>query len=249
MKHTDEQIAIFNCIAQTDDHLIVKAGAGTGKTTTIVESATLLPNGTKAAFLAFNKSIATELAERLPTDVEAKTFHAFGFAAIRAAGVKTKVNGYKVNNIIKDLLGADFYAAPLKKLVSLIKGSLIEGNDRKAINRLIDEYNINFNSEREEEIAIQAIPSILTMCKTQTHLIDFDDMIWMPLVNDYPFPKYDVLFVDEAQDFNESQREMISKCVNGGRCIIVGDKNQAIYGFRGADSNSINRFRQRLEKR
>ena len=248
MKHTDEQIAIFNCIAQTDDHLIVKAGAGTGKTTTIVESATLLPNGTKAAFLAFNKSIATELAERLPTDVEAKTFHAFGFAAIRAAGVKTKVNGYKVNNIIKDLLGADFYAAPLKKLVSLIKGSLIEGNDRKAINRLIDEYNINFNSEREEEIAIQAIPSILTMCKTQTHLIDFDDMIWMPLVNDYPFPKYDVLFVDEAQDFNESQREMISKCVNGGRCIIVGDKNQAIYGFRGADSNSINRFRQRLEK-
>ena len=248
MKHTEEQIAIFNCIATTDDHLIVNAGAGTGKTTTIVESATLLPLGTKAAFLAFNKSIATELAERLPADVEAKTFHAFGFAAIRAAGVKTRVNGYKVNNIIKDLLGGDFYAAPLKKLVSLIKGSLIEGNDRKAINRLIDEYNINFNSEREEEIAIQAIPSILTMCKTQTHLIDFDDMIWMPLVNNYPFPKYDVLFVDEAQDFNESQREMISKCVNGGRCIIVGDKNQAIYGFRGADSNSINLFRQRLEK-
>mgnify|MGYP003114127613 FL=1 len=248
MKHTEEQKAIFNCIRNTDDHLIVNAGAGTGKTTTIVESATLLPQGTKAAFLAFNKSIATELAERLPADVEAKTFHAFGFAAIRAAGIKTKVNGFKVNNIIKDLLGGDFYAAPLKKLVSLIKGSLIEGNDRKAINRLIDEYNINFNSEREEEIAIQAIPSILTMCKTQTHLIDFDDMIWMPLVNDYPFPKYDVLFVDEAQDFNESQREMISKCVNGGRCIIVGDRNQAIYGFRGADSNSINLFRQRLEK-
>ena len=248
MKHTEEQKAIFNCIKNTDDHLIVNAGAGTGKTTTIVESATLLPQGTKAAFLAFNKSIATELAERLPADVEAKTFHAFGFAAIRAAGIKTKVNGFKVNNIIKDLLGGDFYAAPLKKLVSLIKGSLIEGNDRKAINRLIDEYNINFNSEREEEIAIQAIPSILTMCKTQTHLIDFDDMIWMPLVNDYPFPKYDVLFVDEAQDFNESQREMISKCVNGGRCIIVGDRNQAIYGFRGADSNSINLFRQRLEK-
>ena len=86
------------------------------------------------------------------------------------------------------------------------------------------------------------------MCRTQTHLIDFDDMIWMPLVNDYPFPKYDVLFVDEAQDFNESQREMISKCVNGGRCIIVGDKNQAIYGFRGADSNSIGLFRERLMK-
>ena len=247
MKHTQEQQAIFDCITNTENHLIVNAGAGTGKTTTIVEAANMIGNK-KAAFLAFNKSIATELAERLPEGVEAKTFHAFGFSAIRAAGVRTKVNNFKLNNIIKDLLGADFYVAPLKQLVSLVKGSLVRGTDVKSINKLIDEYNINFNSDREERIAIESIPSILTMCKTQTHIIDFDDMIWMPLINDYPFPTYDVLFVDEAQDFNESQREMISKCVNGGRCIIVGDKNQAIYGFRGADSNSINLFRQRLLK-
>lgn len=247
MKHTNEQIAIFDCIENTENHLIINAGAGTGKTTTIVEAANRI-NGQKAAFLAFNKSIATELAERLPTDVEAKTFHAFGFAAIRAAGVKTKVNNFKVNNIIKDLHGADFYVAPLKKLVSLVKGSMIDGTDKKAINQLIDEYNINFNSDREERIAVESIPAILTMCRTQTHIIDFDDMIWMPIVNGYPFPKYDVLFVDEAQDFNEVQREMISLCVNGGRCIIVGDRNQAIYGFRGADSNSIAMFRQRLLK-
>jgi DNA helicase-2/ATP-dependent DNA helicase PcrA len=247
MKHTNEQIAIFDCIENTEDHLIINAGAGTGKTTTIVEAANRI-NGQKAAFLAFNKSIATELAERLPTGVEAKTFHAFGFAAIRAAGIKTKVNNFKLNNIIKELLGADYYIAPLKKLVSLVKGSLISPTDRNAIFGLIDEYNINFNSDREENIAIQSIPAILTLCKTQTHIIDFDDMIWLPIVNGYPFPKYDVLFVDEAQDFNEVQREMISLCVNGGRCIIVGDKNQAIYGFRGADSNSIAMFRQRLLK-
>lgn len=248
MEHTNEQKEIFNGIANTDNHIFINAGAGTGKTTTIVESSSLLPVGTKAAFLAFNKSIADELATKLPEGVVAKTFHAFGFAAIRAAGVKTKVNNFKLSNIIKDLLGADFYAVPLKKLVSLVKGGLIDGTDIKSITNLIGEYNINFNSEREERIAIESIPAILTMCKTQTHIIDFDDMIWMPLVNDYPFPKYDVLFVDEAQDFNESQREMISKCVNGGRCIIVGDKNQAIYGFRGADSNSINLFRERLMK-
>tara|TARA_R110002167_G_scaffold148779_2_gene341884 strand:+ start:1525 stop:2955 length:1431 start_codon:yes stop_codon:yes gene_type:complete len=248
MEYTTEQKEIFNGIENTENHVFINAGAGTGKTTTIVESSGKLPLGTKAAFLAFNKSIADELATKLPEGVDAKTFHAFGFAAIRAAGIKTKVNNYKLNNIIKDLLGADFYYVPLKKLVSLVKGSLIEGTDIKSINILIDDYNINFNSEREELIAIESIPAILTMCKTQTHIIDFDDMIWMPLVNDYPFPKYDVLFVDEAQDFNESQREMISKCVNGGRCIIVGDKNQAIYGFRGADSNSISLFKERLMK-
>ena len=95
MKHTNEQKAIFDCIENTENHLIVSAGAGTGKTTTIVEAAELLPYGTKAAFLCFNKSIQTELTERLPNGVEAKTFHAFGFAAIRAAGIKTKVNNWK----------------------------------------------------------------------------------------------------------------------------------------------------------
>ena len=43
MKHTNEQKAIFDCIENTENHLIVSAGAGTGKTTTIVEAAELLP--------------------------------------------------------------------------------------------------------------------------------------------------------------------------------------------------------------
>tara|TARA_R100000081_G_C4813857_1_gene173224 strand:- start:354 stop:1784 length:1431 start_codon:yes stop_codon:yes gene_type:complete len=244
---TKEQEDIWNAIENTENHVFVNAGAGTGKTFTIVEGANRV-EGKKSAFLAFNKSIATELAKRLPSDVEAKTFHAFGFAAIRNAGVKTKVNNYKVNNIIKELLGADYYVTPLKKLVSLMKGSMIDGGDISSIRRLIDEYNIQFESTREEELAISSAKTILSMCASQTHLIDFDDMVWLPLVNNYPLPTYDILFVDEAQDFNESQRELISRCVNGGRCIIVGDKNQAIYGFRGADSNSIALFKDRLSK-
>ena len=247
MEHTKEQLAIFDCIENSENHLIVNAGAGTGKTTTIIEAANRLPNGVKAAFLAFNKSIAEELGEKLPSNMEARTFHSFGFAAIRNAGVRTKYNGYKVNNIIKDLLGSDFHVAPLKRLVSLIKGSRMEyKNNISGIISIMDEYNIRFNSDREERIAIENIPKIMEVCKAQTNVIDFDDMIWLPLVNNYPFPKYDVLFVDEAQDFNEAQREMLSRCVNNGRFVIVGDKNQAIYGFRGADSNSINLFYQRL---
>mgnify|MGYP003627113102 CR=1 FL=1 len=243
---TNEQEAIWEAIETTDEHIFVNAGAGTGKTFTIVEAANRLPFGSSAAFLAFNKSIADELQERLPTDVEAKTFHSFGFAAIRKAGIKTKYNSYKLNNIIKELLGRDFWVAPVKKLVSLVKGSLVDGTDKKALLSLIEEYNINFNSDRELMLTLEAIPAILTMCRTQTHLVDFDDMIWLPLVNNYPLPKYNVMFVDEAQDFNESQRELIRRCVIGGRCVIVGDKNQAIYGFRGADSNSIGLFYKSL---
>lgn len=244
MKPTQEQIKIYEEIEDTENHVVINAGAGTGKTTTIVSASQRI--NCSAAFLAFNKSIATELAERLPSNVEAKTFHAFGFAAIRNAGLRTKVNNRKCHYIVQELLGKDCYTAPITKLVSLVKGSMIDGKDVASIRKLIDEYNISFESYREEEQAIQAIPSILTLCKTQTYHIDFDDMIWLPLVNNYPLPHYDMVFVDEAQDFNEMQRELIVRVVNGGRCIIVGDRNQAIYGFRGADSNSISRFIDRL---
>ena len=246
MKATQEQIAIYEEIENTQNHVVINAGAGTGKTTTIVESANRI--NCNAAFLAFNKSIATELGNKLPSNVEAKTFHAFGFAALRNAGIKTKVNNRKSHQVIQELLGKDYYTAPLSKLISLVKGSLVDGKDVKSIRRLIDEYNISFESHREEEQAILAIPSVLTLMKTQTHHIDFDDMVWLPIVNNYSLPTYDMVFVDEAQDFNEVQRELILRVVNGGRCIIVGDKNQAIYGFRGADSNSIAMFVKRLEQ-
>jgi len=247
MKYTEQQNEIFHSIVETESHVIVNAGAGTGKTSTIVEAANRI-DSTNAAFLCFNKSIQTELQERLPDSVDAKTFHAFGFAAIRNAGVRTKVDGRKTHYIIQELLGKDYYTAPLCKLISLIKGSLVEATDVKSIRGLIDQYNIVFESSREENQAIGAIPAILNLAKSQTNKIDFDDMIWLPLVNEYPMPHYDILFVDEAQDFNEAQRELISRVVNGGRCVIVGDKNQAIYGFRGADSNSMNMFKQRLMK-
>ena len=60
MKYTNEQAAIFDCIENTENHLIVNAGAGTGKTTTIVEAANKIGDK-KAAFLAFNKSILVSL--------------------------------------------------------------------------------------------------------------------------------------------------------------------------------------------
>ena len=201
------------------------------------------------AFLCFNKSIQTELAERLPDNVVAKTFHALGFAALRSAGIKTRVNNYKVKNIIDDILGKDFNAFPLVKLVGLVKGSLVDGDDKKTIFQLIDKYNINFESDREEEMAINAIPAILTQCRRNLAMIDFDDMIWIPIVENFPLPTFDVLFVDEAQDFNEMQRELIFRCAGNNRVVIVGDKNQAIYGFRGADSNSISIFKQELLSR
>ena len=246
MNGTQEQEEIWKAIEETDEHIFVYAGAGTGKTWTIVEGAKLVKN---AAFLAFNKSIATELDKRLPDDVYTATFHSLGFSAFRSnSPVKTKVNNNKVRDIIEAKHGRVNWCFPLCKLISQMKGAMVDATDRKSIVQLIDKYDIQFE-EGDEVEAVRDIPRIMKQCLEQLHHIDFDDMIWIPVEKDWPMPTYDVLFVDEAQDFNEMQRRLILKCVNGGRCIVVGDPNQAIYGFRGADSNSMDIFKEQLSNK
>ncbi len=245
IKGTEQQEAIWKELVEGDSHVMVYAGAGTGKTFTIVEGASRTSG--KMAFLCFNRPIAIELGERLPDDVYAATFHSMGNAAIKANLGYKKLNKWKTANIIGDVLGKDYFAMPLVKLVSLMKGSMVEADDRKAILRLIDEYNIVFNNDSEEINGIRALPQIMNISKNHSQ-IDFDDMIWLPLVLNLPLIKYDVLFVDEAQDFNESQRQLIYRSIEpDGRCVIVGDPNQAIYGFRGADSSSMDMFAELLK--
>jgi len=71
-------------------------------------------------------------------------------------------------------------------------------------------------------------------------IIDFTDMIYLPVDLDMKLEKYDVVFIDEAQDLNKAQKKFIDKLVaDDGRKIIVGDPKQAIYSFAGADSQGF----------
>ena len=71
-------------------------------------------------------------------------------------------------------------------------------------------------------------------------VIDFEDMIYMPLRYGITIWQYDWVIVDEAQDINPTRRAFIKKMVKvGGRAFFVGDPRQAIYGFTGADAKSF----------
>ena len=100
---TEEQEAIWNEMKTGDSHMMVYAGAGTGKTFTIVEGAKHVSG--KKGFLAFNKSIATELGKKLPLDCEAMTFHSLGLASIKMHNRGARVDNKKVYGIINDVLG------------------------------------------------------------------------------------------------------------------------------------------------
>ena len=245
MKGTNEQEEIWKEIANGEGHVMVYAGAGTGKTTTIVQSAKSVRG--RKGFLAFNKKISTELGEKLPSDCEAMTFHSLGFSAIKMQNRGSRVDNKKVYKIIKSVLGKYNSAPALNKLVSLSKSALVDANDKDSLLALIDEYNIEFDGLSDRTTALEYFPTIINNCM-DTSVVDFDDMVWLPVVMDLTVKHYDVLFVDEAQDFNEVQRKLILKSCNGGRMIVVGDPKQAIYGFRGADSGSMDIFRSTLAK-
>jgi superfamily I DNA/RNA helicase len=75
--------------------------------------------------------------------------------------------------------------------------------------------------------------------------IDFADMIYLPVRNRWLTPIYDMFVVDEMQDMNAAQLE-IARGVCRGRFVGVGDDRQAIYAFRGADSESMHRIKDEL---
>ena len=244
MNYNNYQNAIFDFIKDGTGHGIVEAVAGSGKTTTIVEAAKLIKGD--AIFVAFNKHIAESLNTKLPPNVEARTLHSVGMQMCRKQRY-SKVNGRKTANIMKyDVFQWDTCSAarkkklwamyhPMLKLISLAKS---QGHDPsvsvEVMQSIVDRHAIDL----PDCWCWGTFTAILQGCYDKETVIDFDDMIWFPLVKDYEFPKYDYVFVDESQDLSPAQALFVKRLCKG-RIIAVGDTHQAIYGFRGADADAM----------
>lgn len=243
------QKAIFKDIAKGTDHTVVIARAGSGKTSTIVEGFKYIPKGKKTLMVAFNKSIADELKQRAASYIEVMTLHSLGFRAIKQAFGEVVLENRKCQMLVSSLIGEDKEMWELNqsicKCVSLCKGCLID--TPKNIEDLIDKFGIEtFDFTREE--FIKYVIKTLSLCKSQKKVIDFDDMIWFPFVYNLNLGKFDVVFVDEAQDLNAAQIAMVYSTLKAtGRAIAVGDPAQSIYQFRGADSEAIPNIIEKLK--
>lgn len=248
------QSAIFSDIREGSGHSIIGAVAGSGKTTTLVKGFEYLPTGLSTLFVAFNKAIAEELSVRIPQDkgIECSTLHSFGFKACMNAFGRVKMDKFKVPNLLKDIpsIPKDAYW-PIQKAVSICKAYII---DSKGINvdtvlEITSKHDISYNVEEYTYGQfLSDVVKVLNLCKSQTNIIDFDDMIWLPIILNLRLRQFDRVFVDEAQDLNLSQLEMVCRAVKpNGRITVVGDDRQGIYGFRGAASGAMALMRERLD--
>ena len=257
MKFSPFQTAIFEWVKahQTlGGSLIVEAVAGSGKTTTIVEASKLIPSSHKAIFLAFNKAIATELATRLPKAIEAKTLNSLGWQSVCQAFATLQkpcqMDDKKTLNLIKRVLpdGAQQYRSELASLVAKAKAHALVPTTGKFVGyaatderwaELADRYEIDTMGV-EWNVFRGWANQLLEKGLADTQTFDFDDQMYLVVAMDLPTRKFDWMIVDEAQDISHVQRRMLRKFLKpDGRLIAVGDSHQAIYGFRGADSESM----------
>lgn len=240
---------IFKDIASGIGHTVVIARAGSGKTSTIVEGFKYVPRGKKCLMVAFNKSIAEELKQRAPSYIDTLTLHSLGFRAIKQAFGEVVLENDKSNHIISSLIGDDRdmweVNQSIAKCVSLCKGFLVDTPSK--VGDLIDKFGIeifDYSREKFTELVLKT----LALSKAKKQVVDFDDMIWFPFVYRLNVGKFDVVFVDEAQDLNQAQIAMVlSASKIDGRIIAVGDPAQSIYQFRGADSEAIPNFINKLK--
>lgn len=236
---------IFKFVKSGEGNAIVEAVAGSGKTTTIVEALSMTDGS--SLFLAFNKAIAEELKSR---DVNAKTFHSLCIMPVLKAKRGRIVENDKVRKIFnetwKDHEFKDMYFGFVCRLVSLGKQLGVDAlivNTAPIWHSIIEHHELELDHEKALiDVAVQAAMRLLDLSNEHDEWIDFDDMLYLAVRDGIKLPKFRWVFVDEAQDTNAIQRAILRKVMrkDGSRMIAVGDPAQAIYGFRGADSNALN---------
>lgn len=254
-----EQKDIFGWFAAGSGNLVVTARAGTGKTTTIKAAFDLAPEATML-YAVFNKKNQKEARLKITNPrVETKTLHSLGYAYILRVWTNAKPDEAVEHDRIISLCGKDIpdeVAGAIARLVGFAKNATIS----PSIDDLIDIANdrdiecIGFEDEAAGGWTVNKLAecslAVMDLSKTRDDhgRISFNDMVWLPVAMNWVRPWFDLVCIDEAQDMNMPQLAMaIQACKPGGRVCVVGDDRQAIYGFRGAVSDSMNWMARELE--
>ena len=208
--------------------IAVIAGPGSGKTRTLIKRIETLINEKEVepsdiTAVTFTNRAAKEIKERLETaigkpgrKVNVGTFHSVCLKHLRNAGIIGEAEALETAGNIINSFDASISPAAFLNAVSMIKNGL---NTDSVTNEMFDLYN-----------------SVLE----KNGLLDFDDILIKAAEKDIKIP---YLLVDEFQDINALQYGLIKKWAEDAKSVfIIGDPDQSIYGFRGADSGCFERF-------
>ena len=247
------QEKFFDFIQHGVGNAVIEAKAGAGKTKTAISSIKLIPKDQKCLFIAFNKSIADELNERLKSrsNCIARTTHSLGFLMLRRnLGPDIEVDEYKYRKYVKNNIGkittasefirtrqqVEEYIDNITMLIDFSRFNLAQ--NEKEINAVAQKYSIPVSFD---ECAITQ--KCLEWGKEHTETIDYTDMIWLPVeLSLAPIGlTYDWVYIDESQDLSICSTQLFLKCIKrGGRFVSIGDPDQSVNLFAGSSEDAFN---------
>lgn len=246
--------------SQIDGSILILAGAGSGKTRTItyriahmIENIGISPYSILA--VTFTNKAAKEMRERveeLVGDVAKactiSTFHSFGMRLLRMYG---KEVGYNSNftiydtddqkRIVKAILkgqnlsinGVKLTEKDLVSMISKIKEQIKILDEYSVMNKQIVEVYDKYNRALLESNAMDFSDILLNTYK----------LLQKPEILEKVQNKYKYIMIDEYQDTNNLQYKIIDLIARkSSNLCVVGDENQSIYGFRGANILNILNF-------
>ena len=249
---SEYQQKFFDWVENGVGNAVLEAYAGAGKTATLVSAMKLIPKDQKCLFIAFNKSIADELNEKIKSlpNANARTMHSLGYAMIRRnLGNKIEIDEYKYRNYIKKHISEltttegeirtqnqiDEYIDSIIMLTNYSRFNLAQTENE--INDIATKYDIPVSFDE-----CLVTKKCLEWGKEHYETIDYTDMIWLCIeLSLKPIGlQFDWVFLDEAQDTSLMSIQMFLKCINrGGRFVATGDRKQAIYMFAGSSNDAF----------
>lgn len=253
----------LEAVLSNNNEIMLVAGAGTGKTNTIVKKIIYLIKEQRVIpynilAVTFTNKAVREIRERVNNSlctnhsgVVVNTFHQLA-KSILDKDDNYQLLGYKSLKILEDegrekildkiIKYNDMYNR-VNEFNKTIKALLIDFNAKKN-NRYIE------SSNKEYEELFKELYHAYVLEVFANGYIELDDLVNLVIVLLERYPEirkevssaFDYIFVDEYQDVNKEQYKLIKLLKNKNKVLIVGDEDQAIYGWRGSNSKYFRDF-------
>ncbi|WP_407572901.1 UvrD-helicase domain-containing protein [Deinococcus altitudinis] len=269
-RFTAQQAAFITAVRDDTNHLMLRATAGSGKTTTLTEAAWHLPPAAHAVYFAFNKHSVDGIASNLPRHVRAATLHAYGRRVLCRArqDPQLQVDEKKSERLAQSLAASLAASSGERPDFKLIRATARLWNAAR-------EQTLDHTSHEDDlaALAVQVewpgdfVPRVLRGALKSMRsasltdfgsggLPDFTDFLWLPLELKLEANSLTVALVDECQDLTPLRQQFMIHLLGlgatgetsepHGRLVAVGDSAQAIYAYAGADPLGMERLTERL---
>ena len=251
-------------VIKTDQNILVIAGPGSGKTTTIIKKVEFLlseKESTNILLLSFTNKSVDDLKKRINNEnVDIMTFHKLAADILKAYNYNYNIVS---DNLLSYIIDEYFLQMNQKDISFLCRYLNIlkfnrRSNEYKSFKKLIITFINLFKTNNhdidklkdmvknyKDKYLIRITLNILNLYEEEKHstnTMDFDDLIIYAttlLENNYLYKKYDYIIIDEFQDTSLIRLNLIKEIFSNSKAIItaVGDDAQSIFRFTGCDLN------------